>query len=334
MTRIINSDDVLFAPVRARWLDSPERVAAKLLAAAEHPDLLDGVTPWRVMVAAASLLFEYVGHAEGIAVLRRSVQGSEPGAHDGARLTLAVGLARDGDPAEAEAVAREAIGGEARGSVTDVMTRIGVADGFAEGGRFDLAEQWAKSAVEAATARPIGRNKRIAITLAEAGSRRILRDAGLARDEGLDSVRPIEAQHAAASLPADPPPWPALFGGCLVWWPESEYLRQIRHVPGVADFLGSPWRDHTARVEAAMRLAEPSSAATPALVAATFPGFVDFIERADLDPREPTTMTAFTPSAAKNQAPVRWPPRPRKPCWCGSGRRHQDCCRIPGQRSE
>jgi SEC-C motif-containing protein len=336
---MIDSDDVSFASVRAQWLDSPKQVASELLEAAEHPDLLDGVTPRRALIAASSVLFYQVGHAEGIAALRRSVQGSEPGADDGARMALAVGLAEGGDPAEAEAVAREAIGAEHRGSVSDVTIRIGMADGFAESGHFDLAERWAKSAVEAATARPIGRNKQIAITLAEAGNRRILKTVGPARDAGLDSVRPIAAQQAAALLPADPPPWPALVGGRLVWWPEPEYLRLIRHLPGVAGFLGSPWRDHTARVEAAMRLAEPSSAAPAALVAATFDGgfgFVHFIDRTDLDPREPTTMTAFTEDAARyevlvrgGQAPVRWPPRPRKRCWCGSGRRYQDCCRIP-----
>jgi hypothetical protein len=337
--RMIDADDVHFASVRARWLDSPERVAAELLEAAEQPDLLDGVTPRRAMIAAGGVLFYHVGHAEGIAVLRRSVQGSEPGADDGARMALAIALAEGGDPAEAEAVAREAVSGEHKGSVHDVTARIGVGQGFAESGRFDLAERWARSAVEAATARPIGRNKQIAITVAEAGSRRILRGVGLARDAGLDSIRPVEAQRAAALLPADPPPWPALVGGRLVWWPEPEYLRLTRHLPGVAGFLGSPWRDHTARVEAAMRQAQPSAAAPAALVAATFDGgfgFVHFINRTDLDPREPATMTAFTEDAASNQvlargtqAPVRWPPRPRKRCWCGSGRHYQDCCRMP-----
>jgi hypothetical protein len=334
--RLIGSDDVRFATVRARWLDRPERVAAELLEAAEHPDLLDGVSPRRAMVVAGSVLFDFVERAEGVAILRRSVQGSEPGADDGARLTLAVALARTGDPAEAEALAQDAVGAEAAGSVADVMTRIGVADAFAKAGRFDLAEKWAKSAVEAATARPFGRNKQIAITLAEGGNSRILRDVGLARDEGLDSVRPIEAQRAAASLPADAPLWPALLGGRLVWWPEPEYLRLTRQVPDVADFLGSPWCAHTLRVEAAMRLARPVSVQPPILIAATLPAFVDFIERADLDPREPMTMTAFTRTAAEydnlarpNQPPVRWPPGPRKRCWCGSGRRYQNCCFTP-----
>jgi hypothetical protein len=133
--------------------------------------------------------------------------------------------------------------------------------------------------------------------------------------------RPPEADAIGAH-----PSWPACLGGRLLWWPETEYGRLLRQLPEMALVLGSPWRGHTARVQAAMREQADQGADGLTLVAADARRFAQFVEQFDADPAAPPTMTAFTAAAAEKSAPVPWPPKRRAPCWCGSGRRYHDCC--------
>ncbi|MGB6456992.1 MAG: SEC-C metal-binding domain-containing protein, partial [Streptosporangiaceae bacterium] len=62
------------------------------------------------------------------------------------------------------------------------------------------------------------------------------------------------------------------------------------------------------------------------LVAAEFSQVAQFLEWSRADPLAPSTMTAFGALAQKLPVPVRFPPKDRAPCWCGSGNRYRDCC--------
>jgi SEC-C motif len=114
----------------------------------------------------------------------------------------------------------------------------------------------------------------------------------------------------------------------------------MRQLPELAALLGTPWRSHTARVQAAMTgSASPaagadrtagSAARAHSLVAAEFGQFAHFLEWTHADPLASSTMTAFGALATKLPNPVRWPPKDRAPCWCGSGARYRDCCARRG----
>lgn len=61
-------------------------------------------------------------------------------------------------------------------------------------------------------------------------------------------------------------PWPALFGSCLLWWPEAEYQRIVRQVPDIRSVLGATWREHTVlvRLDCPLRTLLPTSQLTAA----------------------------------------------------------------------
>jgi SEC-C motif len=130
------------------------------------------------------------------------------------------------------------------------------------------------------------------------------------------------------------PPWPVLAGSRLLWWPSAEYGRVVRQVPELGDVLGTPWRDHTDRVEKAMAAAAAaeatrakSGATQLSLTAAQYERFAQYLERTGADPRLAAVMTAFTEHAGSGyEHAVPWPPGRRDPCWCGSKKRYHRCC--------
>lgn len=74
MSSRVDIDDLSFAPVRARWLAEPGKVAADLLDAAGHSDRLDGVPAQQVTVRAARLLWDFGERESGLAILRRVIR--------------------------------------------------------------------------------------------------------------------------------------------------------------------------------------------------------------------------------------------------------------------
>lgn len=316
---------LLFAPVRARWLDEPRKVAADLLDAAEGGDGLDGVTAQEATVRAARLLWDFGERDEGLAILRRVIADHPPDADGQARYELAMVLAQAGDTDKAEAALLDAVSCEQPGGMADVVRRARIAVDFVTGGQLDLAEKWADIAVDAAEA---GTGPRRQAAIREAmQSRAVVREkVRVARAEGPGAVRQVDLRSPGLAGPLDSQPWPALSDGSLVWWPEREYDRLVQQVGEVTNFLGARWSDHTAIVQAAMRTAAAAATQSVALVEASFVGFTMFVLARTVDPREAATMTAFTAFMATENKPVPWPPSGRKPCWCQSGRRYKDCC--------
>jgi hypothetical protein len=119
-------------------------------------------------------------------------------------------------------------------------------------------------------------------------------------------------------------------GGPVLWWPQSEYLRLARQLPALAASIGPGWTAHLARTEALLRERASSAPGPAGLVAADFGHFATYLRKNSVDPREPDVLSAYTPAAATAAAVLAWPPRPRKPCWCGSRRRYRDCCAASG----
>jgi hypothetical protein len=126
------------------------------------------------------------------------------------------------------------------------------------------------------------------------------------------------------------PPWPTMTKDRLLWWPEGHYGRLVRQVPVLREVVGRSWPDHTWLVESALRQGtrrQPGELVrqTAELATADFDNFTSFLQSNQADPRDRAAMTAYGLSESATPV-VTWPPRPRKACWCGSGRRYQDCC--------
>jgi SEC-C motif len=351
MSELVTADDLLFTWARARWLEAPQAVAAQLLDAAAHPDRLDGVSAVQVLVRAADVLQESGLPEQSIPILRSAVADADPGADCGGRRSLATALAELGDPAEAESLAME----DAEADPPGVTTRIFVARGLIRGGEYERAQRMANDAVSAArSCDKRGIFKTLEIDRATSGRELVYQEVRHATGEGDPASGSPADGSPASGAPAGPgggvlsrperqydePPWPAVINGRLLWWPPAEYRRVIHQVPGVAAILGSPWPDHAAVVETALRSATQVSPGRIWLAAGDFGEFTRFVTGQAADPRAAATMTAYTAltfrqaadrriggasTASALRKPVRWPPRRRQPCWCGSGREYQQC---------
>ena len=341
MSELVTADDLLFTWARARWLEAPQAVAAQLLDAAAHPDRLDGVSAVEVLVRAADVLQESGLPEQSIPILRSAVADADPGADCGGRRSLATALAECGDPAEAESLAME----DAEADPPGVTTRIFVARGLIRGGQYERAQRMANDAVSAArSCDKRGIFKTLEIDRATSGRDQVYQEVRHAAGDGAPaSGAPADPGRGLLSRPErqyDELPWPAVTNGRLLWWPPAEYRRVIHQVPGLAAILGSPWPDHAAGVEAALRSATQVSSGRIRLAAGDFGEFARFVTGQAADPRAAATMTAYTAltfrqatdrriggasTASALRKPVRWPPRRRQPCWCGSGREYQQC---------
>jgi SEC-C motif len=337
-------DDLRFALIRAAHLEPPQQVASDLLAAADQPATrLSEVSAFQARLRAAEVLLAADRRGEGMAVLRQAVQQAGPDPDPKAQVAAAAVFAQAGEAAEAEALVTRAF--EARPSGHGLLGGLlAVSLGLATVGDFEQALRIAGQTIALTSGLPDRRGRR-------GLNARRTRIAELARDEILTRQR--ETQAAGADLTdrqamreqrdqrraeltreaSSQPPWPALAGSCLLWWPSAEYARVVRQVPELRQVLGTPWRGHTARVEQAMaaaaaEAAPASSAATQlSLAAAEYGKFAQYLERTGADPRLAAVMTAFTQHAGswpEHAAP--WPPAPRDPCWCGSKKRYHRCC--------
>jgi hypothetical protein len=276
-----------------------------------------------------------------VAVLRQAVQEAGPDPDPRTRVAAAAVFAEAGDAAEAESLITSAfqVHPEVYGLLGSLLQ---VSLALAGLGQFEPALRIVDETIKG-TPTQSNRGGRSDLNT------RIIRIAELARQEVLALQQEVQAAgtdladreamrerrdmqradltgHASSQ-----PPWPALAGSYLLWWPSAEYSRVVRQVPELRDVLGSPWRGHTARVEQAMANANATSASGGAtqrgLAAAEYEKFVQYLERTGADPRLAAVMTAFTEHAgAGYKHPARWPPGRRDSCWCGSKKRHQRCC--------
>jgi len=269
------------------------------------------VTAFQVRLRAAEVLLAAGERGEGVGVLRHAVQEAGPDPDPETQLAAAGVFAEAGDLAEAEALVTQVLGAHRGygllGSLMEMSLRL------ASLGHFDLAVRIADEVV-ARNRRGGGLGARITLLL-EGAREQVLGLQQEVRAAGVDLADRQAMGHGLGPRMAEPaegissqPPWPALAGSRLLWWPCAEYGRVVRQVPELRDVLGAPWRGHTARVESAMaamaaEAARTSSGATQrSLAAAQYERFAGFLERTGADPRLAVVMTAFTEQAEASAA--------------------------------
>ncbi len=348
LPELIDYDTLLLAPAFAARDKAVRPVVDELLAAADNPDRLQGIDPTVIRVRAADLLSLEHDPAlfdEAVAILRSAVAQALPDELGLAQDALAKTLAEQGNLPELDSMARELLQQPPTLSWAQLLASMSSVAGIFGYGR--QAAGWLEEALTAAAgSSPLGRQGRlgradqaIRPTLSDARQRLAGVRAAMTAD-GCDPDDPAAARDrmrtgpTAAATVSSYPPWPAGFQGRLVWWPEPDYVRVTRQLPELVTILGGPWRGHTGRVQAALT-ATVSPGREPAadraerphlLVAADFGQFAQFLEWSRADPLAPASMTAFGALATRLPNAVRWPPKDRSPCWCGTGARYRDCC--------
>jgi SEC-C motif len=317
----VNADDLLFAAVRARYLAAPEDVAFGLRHAAGHPERLDGVTPYQVLAEAGELLTAAGLHKQAVNVLREAVAAA-PASHDpAARISLAAALARARGAREVEGLA--AGGPGARGPAVQ-GSAARAAD---EARRYAQARRWAESAIQHSPHSVLG------YRLAKMAHERTQQTGGAPGSSARPgSGMPGPQPRAPGPGRPVPPPFPARAGDAVLWWPDRQYQRLMRQLPELAPALGWPWPQHLATTENALRSISASGHAGAWLMPADFGQFAGYLKQAGTDPRALETLWGYAAHAVASGTPAPWPPRPRRPCWCGSERRYSDCCgtAVPG----
>ena len=155
-------------------------------------------------------------------------------------------------------------------------------------------------------------------------------DAEPGQDAGAGQAGGVTDDAGTDGAVADPPVLAVAPNGTVLWWPQSEYVRLARQLPGLAFRLGPGWAGHTARTEAGLRTRASASPGRIALVAADFGQFATYLRKDSVDPRDPDVLTGYAAVAAANGTATAWPPRLLRACWCGSGRRYRRCCAVTG----
>lgn len=321
----VNADDVLFAPVRARYLDSPEDVASDLQHAADYPERLDGVTPYQALAEAGELLTVAGLHDEAVNVLRRAVAAAR-GSHDSAaRISLAAALARARGTEEAEGPFRDTAPGQ--GPPGSIGARLEAARAFRQDGQREQARRWAGAPAEHAPHSALGHR------LAKLAHERMRETSeathGQARAGTWQGSGPPGGQvpsHRPGAGGAGPYLFPARAGDAVLWWPEAQYQRLMRQLPELAPALGWPWAQHLTNTENVLRSIGGAGQGTGWLMPADFGQFAGYLKQTATDPRAAEALRGYAAHAVVTGTPTPWPPRSRKPCWCGSDRRYQDCC--------
>ena len=346
MGHVVSDDTLLFAQVRATHFSTARQVADELLAAADDPGRLAGVSPTLTRLRAADVLSEVGSErdaADALSIMRDTVRAALPGELELAQLALAKTLAEADDLAEVEAqlqaLLRDPVALSANiGVLTGIVTAVAMC------GHIDRALSWTDDALAVAgdkSARitspartgPDGMDPRMLGQIRE----RILQIRQRAEAAQVDPNDPAAMRayrrrdRRQTAAIGSSRPWPAVVNGVLLWWPETEYRRVTGQLPEIAAWLGDQWLGHTALVETSLTADGHRQARghQQQLVAADFRRFVQFLEQFEPDPREAPTMTAF--AAAAGLPPVQWPPKRRASCWCGSGNRYQDCCASAGR---
>jgi hypothetical protein len=362
---LVDNDTLLMAPALAVSAGVRPIVDA-LLAAANNPDRLQAIDPTLVRVRAADLLSLEHDPAlldNAVAILREAVAQALPDELGIAQDALAKTVAEQGDRTELDAIARDLLRQPPSwpwAARLDSMSSIATIFGYGReaAGWLDEALAAAAGWLDAGPVGAAGGSSRTGRTgrpdptirpmLAAAKERQGVIRATMTAD-GCDPDDPAAARERMRTLPtaaatvSSYPSWPAGFEGRLIWWPEPEYARVTRQLPELATVLGDPWRGHTGRVQTAMtgtarptvstELAAGRAAPPRSLVRADFSQFAQFLEWSRADPLASSTMTAFGALAGQLPEPVRWPPKDRAPCWCGSGARYRDCCARRGTAS-
>ena len=311
MPEILNIDDLVFAKVRAKYLEPPGRAADRLIEAAADPHRLDGVTRARTLIFAADVLIRAGELQAAISLLQRMLDDGTPDRYGDGGQMLARALIRAGRPEEAEVLIR------ARSAVLPnqaVAFWIAIPD-LAEAGYYEQALRFT-DAIE--DIHPSG-----------------YYTADLRKARGKIQAMAATGGLAAAGQATGPTPGSTRYA---LWWPLAEYARLCRQVPEVTSAIGSPWRQHIAGVEADLRDRTRLGERDLRLVPADFDEFVAFLVAADVDPRTEAAMDRFAqpgsqtldwfaPTWARTPADTAaWPPQPKDRCWCSSGRRYKNCC--------
>lgn len=121
------------------------------------------------------------------------------------------------------------------------------------------------------------------------------------------------------------------FSAVLMYWPPVERAAVIARWPELVEEL--PSEDRRQIIEAFLRGDAPwvnpvIRTRVTGVFRATLEAYERFAADEGRDPGDPLTVRQFGQRVSTRGTGTPWPPKPRDPCWCGSGARYAHCCGV------
>ncbi len=117
----------------------------------------------------------------------------------------------------------------------------------------------------------------------------------------------------------------------IAWFPVAEYEQALAKWPELAeDWETVPHAEYCRHIEADMRRLTAHGVLVHGVAPLSIESYVAWCSGRGRDAAEAGARAEYAADRERLGETVPWPPRPRDPCWCGSGVPYQRCCARVG----
>lgn len=331
MNDVLSTEDIDRIAAEASESETPETLAAALVAAVDDGRLADAAVAGYALTVAAEITADTDEPEVAIALAERAIEACERSgdtstSHPSAVRADALFLAgRDEEAMTQLAVLRERLTEDPEAAM--LVGEVLVAHGHAE-----VAEEWLTEALDTVLQRhdeleadpsdPAYDHVSIVSFEVLQARHGVRHELGLPHDE-YDDLADEMMEELEDSLDDGP---------VVLFFPQPEYDEVLRRWPDLATDHGATWNEHRAITEQELRLRAEHGTAGLALVPGTADALAAFATTSGSEQPDTPTIQAYRDSlvdAATPQTP--WPPGRNNPCWCGSTNKYKKCCLTRAQ---
>lgn len=324
MNDVLSTEDIDRIAAEASESETPETLAAALVAAVDDGRLADAADAGYALTVAAEITADTDEPEVAIALAERAIEACERAgdtstSHPMAVRADALFLAdRDEEAMTQLAVLRARLTEDPDAAM--LIGEVLVANGQAE-----VAEEWLTEALDTVLQRHEELESsdpaydHVAMITFEVLQARhgVRHELGLPHDE-YDDLADEMMEELEDSLDDGP---------VVLFFPRPEYDEALRRWPDLAEDEGATWDDHRATTEQELRLRTEHGTTGLAVIPASTNALADFAKTSGSDQLDTPTLQAYRDSLIEAETPqTPWPPNRNDPCWCGSTTKYKKCC--------
>ncbi|MFG1907540.1 SEC-C metal-binding domain-containing protein [Kribbella sp. NPDC048928] len=324
MNDVLSTEDIDRIAAEASESETPETLAAALVAAVDDGRLADAADAGYALTVAAEITADTDEPEVAIALAERAIEACERSgdtstSHPSAIRADALFLAgREEEAMTQLAVLRERL-------TEDPDAAMLVGEVLVANGQAEVAEEWLTEALDTVLERhdqlessDPAYDDVAMITFEVLQARHGVRhELGLEHDEYDDLADEMMAE-LEDSLDDGP---------VVLFFPEPEFDEALRRWPDLAADHGATWDDHRAITEQELRLRAEHGTTSLATIPATANALATFATTSGSEDPDIPTLEAYRDSLIDSGTPqTPWPPGRNDPCWCGSQAKYKKCC--------
>ncbi|TCC43074.1 SEC-C metal-binding domain-containing protein [Kribbella sindirgiensis] len=326
MNDVLSTEDIDRIAAEASESETPETLAAALVAAVDDGRLADEADAGYALTVAAEITVDTDEPEVAIALAERAIEACERSgdtstSHPSAVRADALFLAgRDEEAMTQLGVLRERLTEDPDAAM--LVGEVLVANGHAE-----IAEEWLTEALDTVLQRHDELESKpsdpayddVAMISFEVLRARhgVRHELGLPHDQ-YDDLADEMMQELEDSLDDGP---------VVLFLPQPEYDLALRRWPALAADHGATWDEHRAITEEDLRLRAEYGASGLAMIPGTADALAEFARSSGSEQIDTATIQAYRDSLVDTGIPqTPWPPGRNNPCWCGSENKYKRCC--------